>query len=131
MVFSENRCPPWIKSVAAFSRYALAFLTTSSCGSCRLHVRMNWPGVSFRAANNSSEARPNIGVPLNLSPDNLYGFGRIFHGNDVNDGLEIATVPRLGCHSHKAAISHMQNIPRGRESNRASLQFFNQCGSAG
>jgi hypothetical protein len=61
---------------------------------------MNWPGalVSEHLAT----------LP---KPDPLYGFGRIFHGDYVNDGVELATVQRLGCHSHEAAISHAE-IPR-------------------
>jgi hypothetical protein len=35
-----------------------------------------------------------IGVHLKLGPDNPYGFGRIFYGNDVNDGLEFSRVLR-------------------------------------
>ena len=33
-----------------------------------------------------------IWPPCDLCPDNRYGFGRISHGYDVNDGLEIATI---------------------------------------
>jgi hypothetical protein len=37
-----------------------------------------------------------LALDLNFSSKNPYGFGRIFLSYDLNDGLEIAAVWRLG-----------------------------------
>jgi hypothetical protein len=90
---------------------------------------MNWPGAvsqSIQQLFRGPAQSFDIGAHLNLSLDNLYCSGRVFHGDNGNDGSEIATIRPLRRHSHKAAISHVQNIPRRRESNTASLRSLNR-----